>query len=116
MKFSTQYYVPLAACATPTEMVLKLALRMFALCPGDAIQPAVTPAGVEKPAAMFSPAVDVPPQPVRTVIMLLCVRLPTDARWSAQDDETLHDLYARGFSPAATRCAFVAAATDAARS
>jgi len=48
--------------------------------------------------------------------MLLWVRLPADAIWTAQAAGTLHDLYARGARPAAARWAFVAEATAAARS
>ena len=65
---------------------------------------------------MFSPAVVVPPHEERTVIMLLWVRLPADAMWTAQAAGTLHDLYANGLRPAAARWAFVAEATAPARS
>ena len=65
---------------------------------------------------MFSPAVVVPPQADRTVVRLLWYSAPSVASLTANEAGTLQDLYDRGLSPAATRCALVAEATADARS
>ena len=46
-KFCVQYTVPFAARATPTPIAWKLALSMFARCPGEFNQAVITLLGVE---------------------------------------------------------------------